>query len=77
VTKTSRWSQLSDRSRKVILLAAGAEGLLKIAALFDLWRRPAAEVRGSKAGWAAAIVVINSAGIVPLGYFLRGRRTQP
>jgi hypothetical protein len=76
VRKNSRWSQLSDRSRRLILVAATAEGLLKIAALFDLWRRPAAEVRGSKAGWAAAIVAINSAGAVPLGYFLRGRRTQ-
>jgi hypothetical protein len=75
VTKNSRWSKLSERNRKLILGAAAAEGLLKLAALFDLWRRPAEEVRGSKAKWAAAIVIINSAGAVPLGYFLRGRRT--
>ena len=50
------------------------EGALKVAALVDLVRRPAEQVRGSKRAWAAAIVVVNSGGVVPLAYFLRGRR---
>jgi hypothetical protein len=75
MTRPPRWNNLSDRSRKLIVGAASAEGVLKIAALIDLWRRPADQVRGSKARWATAIVVINSAGLVPIGYFLRGRRT--
>ena len=53
---------------------AAFEGVLKLAALVDLARRPAAEVRGSKVKWAMAIVLINSAGLVPIGYFVRGRR---
>ena len=51
------------------------EGLLKVAALVDLTRRPASEVRGSKRAWATAIVLVNSAGVLPVVYFRRGRRT--
>jgi hypothetical protein len=74
MTKVRRWDDLSDRSRKLILTAAAVEGALKAAALVDLWRRPADQVRGSKPAWATAIVVVNSAGVVPLLYFRRGRR---
>ena len=74
MTKARRWNDLSDRSRKIILTAAAVEGALKVVALVDLWRRPADQVRGSKAAWATTIVVVNSAGVVPLVYFRRGRR---
>ena len=69
-----KWNELSPRARRFIILGGTFEGVLKIAALIDLRRRPASEIRGSKARWAAAIVLINSLGLVPLGYFLRGRR---
>ncbi|MGH3414493.1 MAG: hypothetical protein ACRDPH_15565 [Marmoricola sp.] len=71
-----KWGDLSPRARRILLAGAGAEGLLKIAALLDLWRRPAAEVRGSKRRWAVAIALVNSAGLVPIGYFVRGRRSR-
>jgi hypothetical protein len=67
-----RWRDLSDRHRKLLVVAGSIEGVLKIAALVDLWRRPAAEVNGSKAKWAIAIAGVNSAGAVPVLYFLRG-----
>lgn len=57
-------------------MAGAAEGLLKIAALVDLVRRPAEQVRGRKWVWAVAVVVVNSVGAVPLAYFLRGRRPR-
>jgi hypothetical protein len=69
-----KWQDLSPRARKLIIGLAAAEGALKAAALVDLARRPAADVRGSKARWAVAIVLINSAGAVPITYFVRGRR---
>lgn len=69
-----RWSELEPRQRRAIKVAAALEGLLKIAALIDLARRPARRVRGSKALWAAAIALVNAAGAVPIAYFLRGRR---
>lgn len=69
-----RWNELDPRLRQAVLLGAGVEAGLKIAALIDLAQRPPAEVRGSKARWAVAITLVNSAGLVPIGYFLRGRR---
>ena len=69
-----RWHELSPRTRQVIVSVAAVEGLLKVAALIDLKRRPAEQVRGSKKAWAAAIVVVNSGGAVPIAYFLKGRR---
>ena len=69
-----RWSELSERARRWIVLSAIAEGILKIAALVDLKRRPADEVRGRKWVWATVVTLANSAGVVPIGYFLLGRR---
>ena len=56
------------------MVGAAVEGALKLAALVDLWRRPADQVRGSKWGWGAAVLFVNSLGGVPLAYFTRGRR---
>ncbi len=69
-----QWNDLSPGVRRFILTGGAFEGVLKIAALIDLARRPAEEVRGSKARWAVAIVLINSVGAVPIAYFAYGRR---
>jgi hypothetical protein len=69
-----RWSDLNPRSRRLILIGGAIEGVLKSAALVDLARRPGDEVRGPKLLWAAAIVLINSIGAVPIAYFAYGRQ---
>ena len=69
-----RWSDLDPRQQKAVMAAGTIEAVLKTAALIDLARRPARQVRGSKAVWAAAIALVNAAGAVPIAYFLRGRR---
>lgn len=69
-----RWSELSDRSRKLIIAAAAAEAVLKAAVVLDLARRPANQIRGPKGIWIVAAVVVNSAGVGPLSYFAFGRR---
>jgi len=66
-----KWSELSDRQRALLLAAAGAELSLKIAALIDIKRRPAAQIRGPKALWRAAMAV-NLLG--PVSYFVIGRK---
>lgn len=68
-----KWNELDPRVRRLIVVGGAVEGALKVAALVDLGRRPSAEVRGSKAWWAAAITLINSAGAVPIIYFRYGR----
>ena len=72
-----RWSDLSEGTRKLIIVVAVAESVLKGAALIDLRRRPANQVRGSKWLWAPVIAVVNSAGVVPISYFAFGRRRPP
>jgi hypothetical protein len=71
-----QWSDLSERNRRLLIAAAAAEGILKVAALIDLKRRPAAQIRGPKWLWATAVTVISSAGVLPISYFVFGRR-QP
>ena len=48
-----------------------AELALKIVALVNLYRRPATQVRGPKAAWAAAIVLVSTIGWA--SYFIFGR----
>lgn len=69
-----KWSELSPRSRRLVMIGAAFEGALKAAALADLLRRPADGVRGPKGLWAAVIVLVNSVGAVPVAYFAYGRR---
>jgi hypothetical protein len=71
-----RWSALSPRTRRLIVAAAVAEAGLKAAVLIDLRRRPADQVRGPKRAWAMSMAV-NSAGLIPLAYFVLGRRRGP
>ena len=74
-TKKQR-SELSPRTRRLLGVAAVVEGILKLAALIDIKRRPASQIRGPKWLWATAVTVISSAGVVPVSYFVVGRR-QP
>jgi hypothetical protein len=65
-------SNLSDRQRQIIIVAAVFETALKTAMLIDLRRRPANQVRGPKWLWAST-ALINTAGLAPLSYFIVGR----
>jgi hypothetical protein len=69
-----QWSNLSERTRRLIIAAAVADGTLKIAALIDIKRRPADQIRGPKWVWATVVTIVNSAGILPISYFVFGRQ---
>jgi hypothetical protein len=71
-----QWSDLSERTRGLLIAAAVVEGVLKVAALIDIKRRPASQIRGPKWLWASVVAGIGSAGVVPISYFVVGRR-QP
>ena len=70
----TRWSDLDERTRRLLVCAAVVDGALRVGALVDLKRRPAEEVRGPKPVWASALVVVSSAGVLPVAYFVCGRR---
>ena len=72
-----RWSDLSERTRRLLITAAVADGALRVAALIDIRRRPESQIRGRKRVWATVVAVINSAGVVPIAYFVFGRRPEP
>ena len=66
-----KWSDLTPAQQTALLTAAAVQISLAATAWIDLARRPADQVRGSKAAWAAAIAV-NFIG--PISYFAFGRR---
>jgi hypothetical protein len=72
-----KWSDLSERTRKLIITAGVVDVTLRIAALIDIKRRPASQIRGRKGLWAVVVAVVNSAGVLPVSYFLFGRRREP
>ena len=67
-----QWSELSPLKRivKLVVLDVG----LRVWALADLARRPEDQVNGSKKVWAIALSVVNSAGVLPTIYFIKGRK---
>lgn len=66
-----RWSDLTPAQQTGVLVMASVQVALAATAWVDLARRPAAQVRGPKLAWAAAIAV-NFVG--PISYFALGRR---
>ena len=71
-----QWSDLSERTRRLLVIAAVAEGILKVAALIDIKRRPPSQIRGPRWMWAAVVAVVSSGGIVPISYFVFGRQPR-
>ncbi len=72
-----QWSDLSPGVRRTIIAIAAVDIAARAIALNDLRKRPADEIRGKKAAWGWALALVDSAGILPLVYFTRGRRVSP
>jgi hypothetical protein len=66
-----KWSELTDKQRALLLVAASVQVSLAVSAWADLADRPASQINGSKARWAA-IIAVNFVG--PLSYFRWGRK---
>ncbi len=69
-----RWNELTPRTRRILVVGGLVDSALRTAALVDLARRPADQVRGSKKLWAVALAVVSSLGVLPAAYFTLGRR---
>jgi hypothetical protein len=66
-----KWNELSTFSRTLIVIGGAIEILLLAAALIDIRRRPASQIRGSKRMWSALALVDV---IGPISYFAFGRK---
>jgi hypothetical protein len=69
-----RWVDMTGPQRVAVLILGSIQLSLAATAWTDLARRPAAQVNGRKAVWAA-VIAVNFAG--PLAYFRWGRRSLP
>lgn len=69
--KKKRFSELPPRSRVLIIVGAIVQFALQGAALRDLKRRPAEQVKGPKRLWVA-VSFLNYVG--PIAYFVVGRK---
>ena len=66
-----RWQDLTVVEKIGVALMGIVQLLLLTAALWDIRRQPADEIKGSKRWWTAAVFV-NFIG--PISYFLFGKR---
>lgn len=67
------WRELTARQRQAMMIRGALQLGLLSAALYDLRRRPASQIRGPKPLWVA-VSFANYLGAGPLAYFLLGRR---
>ncbi len=72
--KAQKWSDLSDRQKRVVVVALVIHLIVLTLTWRDLDRRPAAAVRGPKRLWRLA-ATMNTSGSV--AYWLVGRRPTP
>jgi hypothetical protein len=70
------WQDRTSKQRLRTILQATIQMGLLVAALWDLRRRPADQIRGSKRVWAL-VSCANFLGLGPIAYFLIGRRRTP
>ena len=66
-----KWSDLTESQKRAVYVGGAIETVMTIAALRDLARRPADQVRGSKIAWTLSFVVQPFG---PMTYFAFGRR---
>ena len=69
-----KWSELSGPVKAGSIVMGLIQVGLLIAALVDIYRRPAEEINGSKAMWTG-LAFINTVG--PIAYFVKGRKQLP
>jgi hypothetical protein len=71
-----KWSELSTRTKTVIVTGTAVDAGLRAWALADLAGRDSKTVRGPKALWAVGLSVVNSAGVLPAAYLFVGRQPK-
>ena len=71
LSQKKRWQDLTDTQKIAIILLSILQLMLLIAALWNIYRRSADQINGSKSLWTVAAFV-NFIG--PIAYFIWGRK---
>ena len=71
--RNKKWSDLTTKQKAPFVLRGIVQFALLTAALADIYRRSAEEIRGSKWMWSAAAFA-NFMRIGPIAYFAFGRK---
>jgi hypothetical protein len=71
LSKNKKWSELSTATKVRIVLLGVIQVSLMVAALMDIRKRPAEQIKGSKKMWTA-LAFVNWVG--PIAYFVIGRK---
>ncbi len=71
VSRKQSWQDLTEVQRVAIVILSTVQVALLLAALWDISRRPAEKINGSK-GWWFLAAFVNFIG--PAAYFTVGRR---
>ena len=66
-----KWADLTPQQKRAVYVGGAIETVITVAALRDLTRRPAAEIRGTKVTWVLAFFVQPFG---PVAYLTLGRR---
>jgi hypothetical protein len=73
-TRTKGWSDLTSAQRRGIIVVGGATSIWQLAMLYDLWRRPDDQIRGSKRRWVLASF---ARPVGQIAYYAWGRHPKP
>ena len=71
--RNKKWGDLTAREKAPFVVRGIVQFALLAAALADIHRRPAEEIRGSKWLWST-VAFANFMGIGPIAYFAFGRK---
>lgn len=70
-----RWNEISTTAKVAIVAVAAVDGGLRAWALRDLSARTQDEINGPKRLWAFGLSGLTTAGVLPLLYLARGRKS--
>lgn len=71
-----KWNELTTRQKSLIIGGSALDAALRVWAGRDLASRRASEVNGPKWLWGVGLSAVNSAGILPVIYLVKGRRAR-
>lgn len=66
-----KWENLDPSKRRFVIVVGALTTVMQLVMLWDLWRRPTDQIRGSKRAWAAASF---ARPFGQIGYLVWGRR---